>query len=99
MLTPTPEVLAKLSNPKFMAGKPFKEHFGRLFQVELDAMELIANFEKLITDPVDELYDQEIYDQVLSRPEYSQDPNTIKKQIKEALELLIDLYDSEDDTT
>lgn len=90
LLTPTPEVLTKLENPNNMVGRPFKEHFGRLFQVELDAIQLIPNFEKLITEPIDELYKQEIYEQVLSRPEYSQDPNTIKKQIKEALEQLID---------
>lgn len=89
LLTPTPDVLAKLSNPKFRAAKPFKQHFGRLFQVELDAMELIPNYEKLITDPIDKLYDQAIHEQVLQRPEYSQEPNVIKKQIKEALEELI----------
>jgi hypothetical protein len=96
LLTPPPDILLKLSNPKFRAAKPFKEHFGSLFQVELDAMQLIPNFEKLITDPVDVLYDQEIHEQVLSRPEYSQDQNTIKEQIREALGLLIDELEDEE---
>lgn len=97
LLTPTPDVLAKLSNPKFRASKPFLEHFGRLFQVELDAMELMPNFEKLITHPVDKLFDQDIHDEVLARPEYSQSPNVIKEQIKEALYDMIGEFNAEDD--
>jgi len=97
LLIPTPDVLAKLSNPKLCASKSFKEHFGSLFQVELNAMEDIPNFGKLITDRVDELYDEDVHRQVLSRPEYSQEPNVIRHRIKKALTRLIDELDSEDE--
>jgi len=90
LLNPSPEILKKLSNPNFRAAKPFKQHFGKLFQVELDAMQLIPNFEKLITDEIDALFDQDIYKQVLASPKYSQEPKIIKQQIIVALEEFIE---------
>ena len=90
LLNPGPEILKVLSNPNFRAAKPFKQHFGKLFQAELDAIQLIPNFEKLITDEIDALFDKDIYKQVLARPEYSQEPHIIKQQIVVALEEFIE---------
>jgi hypothetical protein len=80
-----------------MTSRRFKEHFGSLFQVELDAMESIPDFEKLITDPIDELYDNDIHKEVLLRPEYSQNPSDIRKQISESLGALMDELDDTND--
>ena len=46
-------------------------------------------FKKVITDEVDKLYDDTIREEVLKRPQYSQEPRVIKDQIVDALYALI----------
>ncbi len=86
---PDPETLTKLKEKGRLADR-FEEKFGSLFQIELDALQLIPNYQKLITDEVDKLYKQDVRDEVLEPPEYSQEPDDIKEQIKEALRQLLE---------
>ncbi len=90
LMYPDPETLKKLKKDTNLAGRFIKE-FGSLFQVELDAFQLIdfAEFERLITFEIDSLYDYNIRNQVLGRPEYSQEPYEIKQQIVQELGNLI----------
>ena len=91
---PDPETLRKLKS-KGKLAETFEKEFGSLFQIELDALQLIpfTEFERLITTEIDKLYDEDIHDEVLARPEYSQDPDEIKEQIKQALRDLIEELD------
>jgi hypothetical protein len=60
-------------------------------------MQLIPNYQRLITAEVDKLYDQNIRDQVLEQPEYSQEPKEIRRQIVDALNDLIGDFEAEDE--
>jgi hypothetical protein len=53
-------------------------------------MQLIPNYQRLITAEVDKLYDQDVHDEVLDRPEYSHEPDEIKEQIIDAPNDLIE---------
>jgi hypothetical protein len=46
-------------------------------------------FQRLIRREVEKYFNKEIHKQVLKRPEYSQEPGKIKKQIVDALNDLI----------
>ena len=56
------------------------------------ALQLIPfeQFQKLITSEIDKLYDEDVHQEVLARPEYSQEPDEIKGQIIAALKDLIE---------
>lgn len=95
LTNPNPAIIKKFSNPRNYYVKPFKEHFGSVFQIELEVLDALPDFDNILREEVELLYDQDIHDEMLSRPEYSQDPNTIRKQVKDALELLVE--DLEDD--
>jgi hypothetical protein len=86
-----PETLKKLMSKKNLAER-FRRQFGSVFQIELEAFDLIpfSKFQKLITDEIDKLYNEDVYQEVLKRPEYSQEPREIKDQIIEALDDLIE---------
>jgi hypothetical protein len=83
------ETMAKLWSKRRLA-EAFEKEFGSVFQIELDAMQLIPNYQRLITAEVDKLYHQDVHDDVLDRPEYSQEPDEIKEQIIDALNDLIE---------
>jgi hypothetical protein len=93
LTNPDPAVIKKFSNPRNYYVKPFREHFGSVFQIELEVLDALPDFDNILREEVELLYDQDIHDEVLSRPEYSQDPNTIRKQVKDELELLIEDLD------
>jgi hypothetical protein len=61
----------------------FKKKHGELYQVELDALPAIVpeEFRNMVLDPINELYDQEIYDKVLER--YS--PESVHELVKEEI--------------
>ncbi len=90
LMHPDALTLAKLKSKGQMAQR-FKQEFGSLFQIELEAFDLIpfAEFQKVIVAEIDKLFDQDVYDEVLERPEYSQEPDEIKEQIVDALTDLI----------
>lgn len=72
---PDQDTFAKLENdPRARAFKA--KHDGELFQVEVDAMVAIVpdEFRQLVIDSVDELFDEDIYEQKLA--EYSEDDIT-----------------------
>lgn len=83
------ETLKKLWSKRKLA-KVFNKEFGSVFQIELDALQLIPNYQRLIVAEVDKLYDHDVHDEVLDRPEYSQEPDEIKEQIVDALNDLIE---------
>lgn len=83
------ETYEKLWSKRKLA-EAFKKKFGSVFQIELDAMQLIPNYQRLITAEVDKLYDPDVHDAVLARPEYSQEPYEIKEQIIDELNKLIE---------
>ena len=64
--------------------------FGSAFQIELETLDALPNFEDIIRDEVDKLFKEDIRLRVLGRGEYSQEPDFIKKQIVDALKDLID---------
>ena len=86
-----PETLEKLMSKRNLAER-FKKRFKSLFQIELEAFDLIpfTQFQELITSEIDKLFDDTVYQEVLERPEYSQEPDEIKKQMVEALKDLIE---------
>jgi hypothetical protein len=91
LMHPDTDTLKKLWKNKNLA-ETFKRQFGSVFQVELEALQLIPfkQFQALITSEIDKLYDEDVREEVLARPEYSQEPDEIKRQIVEALEDLIE---------
>lgn len=64
---PNPEVVAKLwRNPNRVK---FKDEFGSLFQIELEALEALQEFEDLVKREVDSLYDESVHNEVLNLSE------------------------------
>ena len=93
---PDEMTLAKLQKKRLLAAR-FKLQFGSLFQIELEAFDLIpfAEFQKMIRTEVDKYFNKQIYNKVLERPEYSQKPDEIKEQIVDALNILIEELEEE----
>jgi hypothetical protein len=91
LMHPDEMTLAKLKLQTKLAAS-FKRQFGSLFQIELEAFDLIpfTEFQKMIIQEVDRYFSKEIRKQVLNRPEYSQKPSEIKEQIVDALYDLIE---------
>ena len=89
LTNPDPKIISKFRNPKNRFVRPFVQHFGSAFQIELETLDALDDFEKIIRAEVDKLYNQKIRKQVLKRPEYSQEPGEIKEQIVDALKDLI----------
>ena len=90
LIHPDEMTLAKLKKQTDLAAR-FKRQFGSLFQIELEAFDLIpfAEFQEMIIGEVDSYFSKEIRKQVLNRPEYSQKPDEIKLQIVDVLKDLI----------
>jgi hypothetical protein len=81
---PDPETISKLhQDPRKDA---FIRKHGRLFQIELDALQAYApkEFKQLILGCVHEFFNQQIYDDILNR--YS--PADLKKLLKESISSL-----------
>ena len=89
LTNPDPKITKKFHNPKNRYVKPFIQHFGSAFQIELEVLDALDDFEIIVRSEVDKLYKQDIREQVLKRPEYSQEPSEIKEQIVDALNDLI----------
>ena len=90
--------LAKLKKKRRVAQRFIRE-FKRLFQIELEAFDLIPfkQFQKLLLAEVDKLFDKKVHDKVLARPKYSQKPREIRSQIVDALNDLIDDFKTDDE--
>ena len=56
-INPNSTVLAKLKNNK--NSKAFEKDFGSVFQIELEAIESLPEFEELVKREVDHFYDDE----------------------------------------
>lgn len=70
---PDAETLKKLKNDP--RGKAFMErHEGELFQVEVDALLDFApdEFKRVLLEPIDEWFREDIHNEVMSREEYSE---------------------------
>jgi hypothetical protein len=86
---PDPETLRKLK--KDTRAKSFMaRHNGELFQIEVDALQAYApeEFKRLVLGSVDELFDMEIYNDVLSDPRHSEEG--INRLVKKHAKLLIE---------
>jgi hypothetical protein len=86
---PDPDTLRKLK--KDTRAKSFMaRHNGELFQIEVDALQAYApeEFKRLVLGSVDELFDMEIYNAVLSDPRHSEEGinRLVKKQAKSLIE-------------
>ena len=90
LTNPDPRLIKKFKNPRNRFVKPFVLEFGSAFQIELETLDALPNFEDIIRDEVDKLFKEDIRLRVLGRGEYSQEPDFIKKQIVDALKDLID---------
>ena len=90
LTNPDPRLIKKFKNPRNRFVKPFVQEFGSAFQIELETLDALPNFEDIIRDEVDKLFKEDIRQRVLGRAEYSQEPDFIKKQIVDALKDLID---------
>jgi hypothetical protein len=69
---PDPETLAKLRrDPRRQSF--MDRHNGELFQIEIDALQAYAplQFRNLVQNPVDQYFDEGIYQRVLTAPEHS----------------------------
>lgn len=81
LTNPDPTVIAKLQKNK--NAPAFKKEFGSLFQIELEAMESIPEFEELVKGEVDLLYDKNKYLDVLNLPENNLSEQEIRETIVE----------------
>ncbi|MGD1834301.1 MAG: hypothetical protein ACPKQO_01085 [Nitrososphaeraceae archaeon] len=85
---PNPETIRKLNRD------PRKEIFirkhGRLFQIELDALQAYApdEFKKMIQSSIDNLFDQNIYDNISRKYSYNDLITILKEQITELMNRL-----------
>jgi hypothetical protein len=64
------ETLDKLENKDKRTPGFIKKH-GRLYAVELEALTLREEFKRLLIETIDKFYDKSIYQELISRPEYS----------------------------
>jgi hypothetical protein len=64
---PNPEVMRKLQNNPNKVR--FESEFGSLFQIELEALEHVPEFEELLRGEIINLYDDNVNRQVLELPE------------------------------
>jgi 5S rRNA maturation endonuclease (ribonuclease M5) len=85
LTNPDTKIIKKFSNPKNRFVKPFIREFGSVFQIELEVLDALPDFQNIIRAEVDSLYDSNVYEDVLSRPEHSQQPDVIREQIKQAV--------------
>ena len=72
-LPPVPtdaKTLNKLENNDTRTPRFIKKH-GRLYAVELEALTLREEFERLLIRTIDKFYDKSIYQELISRPEHS----------------------------
>lgn len=60
LMHPDPETLAKPKEKKGKLADAFKREFGSLFQIELDALQLIPNYQTFITAEIDKPYDNQV---------------------------------------
>lgn len=80
---PNLEVRKKLENNK--NAESFKKDFGSLFQIELEAIESLPGFEELVKREVDELYNNDKYQEILKLPENDLTVEQRKNFLKEIL--------------
>lgn len=67
LTNPDPAVITKLKKNK--NAPAFEKEFGSLFQIELEALESVPEFEEMVKREVDSLYDDNRYQEVLKFPE------------------------------
>ena len=85
---PNPEIIRKLNRD------PRKDIFirkhGRLFQIELDALQAYApeEFKTMIKSSIDNLFDQDIYDNFLKKYSYNDLKKILEEQINELINRL-----------
>jgi hypothetical protein len=78
---PNPEVMAKLG--RNTNRDEFIREFGSLFQIELEALESLPEFEELVRREVESLYDEEVYQEVLKLPENDLTEQQKKRIVKD----------------
>jgi hypothetical protein len=93
LTNPDPRIIKKFKNPRNRFVTPFKQHFGSVFQIELEVLDALDDFQTILRSEVNKLYNEKIYEQVLNRPEYSQEPSEIKEQVVDALKELIQEFE------
>ena len=71
LTNPEPKIIKKFSNPKNRFVKPLIREFGSAFQIELEVLDALPDFENIVRAEVNSLYDSNVYEDVLSRPEHS----------------------------
>lgn len=67
LTNPDPAVIAKLRKNK--NAPAFEKEFGSVFQIELEAIETLPEFEDMVKNEVDKLYYDDKYQDVLKLPE------------------------------
>jgi hypothetical protein len=78
---PDPKVLEKLKNdPNAQAFRD--ENEGRLFQIEVDALQKDKRFKNLIVDSVNDYFDEDIYDTMMK--EYT--PEDVENEVNKRVE-------------
>jgi hypothetical protein len=71
LTNPDPQVAKKLERDN--NSKWFKHKFDSLFQIELEAIQSLPEFVKLIVKEVDSLFDQGIYDKMIEEETFTED--------------------------
>ena len=84
LTNPDPRIIKKFSNPNNRYVKPFVKEFGSAFQIELEVLDPLPQFKRIISGEVEKLFDGKKREEVLNRPEHSQEPEVIKEQIIDA---------------
>ena len=69
----------------------FKKEFGSVFQIELEALESLPEFEDMVKKEVDSLYDWKTYQNVLNLPENDMTEHEIKETIMKRLKHVFEL--------
>jgi hypothetical protein len=83
LTNPDPALIEKLNGNS--NAEAFKEEFGSLFQIELEALESSPYFEDMVRNEVDILYNDDVYEQVLNLPENKFTIGEIKEAIVDRL--------------
>jgi hypothetical protein len=82
LTNPDPQVIATLrKNPN---ASWFENRYGSLFQIELDALQSLPEFENLVVNAVDELFDEDIYHDFYQNNSF--EAEEINAEIKQRIE-------------
>jgi len=60
LTNPDPKLIKRFKNPKNRFVKPFVQEFGSAFQIELETLDALPNFEDIIREEVEKLFKEDI---------------------------------------